>query len=168
MSERQPTSIPSEEPRRSRQIVSHLFWCSPSRSEPTALEEKKWSAASKYSHTYIIYINKRLSVSFSTELTRLWLIQPSGHTRGHPVSGVWRQRHRDVDRIWNMDHAAVFIKKLNADHCQCRQVHPPSFCTCIGGKAQIQTAKNEQNNNPDLHFATRQVGTIKFVVYEWL
>lgn len=69
---------------------------------------------------------------FCVSLTRLRLIQPSRNTRGHPVSGVGRQRHRDVDRIWDLDRAAIFVEELNADHGQSGQVGPPGLCTCRG------------------------------------
>lgn len=61
--------------------------------------------------------------------TCLRLIQPSRHTCGHPVAGVRWKRYREVDWIWDLDCTAIFVKELNADHCQSCQICPPSFCT---------------------------------------
>ena len=77
----------------------------------------------------MIYSLVSAEYDLCVSLTRLRLIQPSGNARGHPVSGVGRQRHRDVDRIWDLDRAAIFVEELNADHGQSCQVGPPGLCT---------------------------------------
>lgn len=134
MKGRQPASIPSEEPPRSTQTEARPSWCSPSRSSPTVLQT---NVTLRYVTLSTLMICDLTSAeqhhgeyAFCVCLTRLRLIQPSRNTRGHPVSGVGRQRHRDVDRIWDLDGAAIFVEELNADHGQSCQVGPPGLCTC--------------------------------------
>lgn len=67
--------------------------------------------------------------ALTAALTRLGLVQPRRHAGGHPVAGVGRQRHGDVDRVGHLDHGAVFVQELNADHGQRRQVRPAGLRT---------------------------------------